>query len=158
MLYYLSMHKNPEDKERKKHNFILNRFFYFFKFSFFGRVTLSRSSFIQTSIFVKTSFWSFFNMVLFFTRPFYSRQDFFLPFSKYFFLKKTNKTFISSFFIQNKLSSYFEKETEWETIFCVFSKIQNTLFLLWQGSNFVNLNKTIKFINTKTRKPFFLIF
>ena len=31
-------------------------------------------------------------------------------------------------FIQNKTSSYFEKETEWETIFCIFLEIENTFF------------------------------
>ena len=39
------------------------------------------------------------------------RTHFFYHFQKYFFLKKTNKTFIFLFFIQNKTSSYFEKET-----------------------------------------------
>ena len=100
MLYYQSMHKNLEDKERKKHNSKLDRFFIFFKFSLFGRVTLSRSSFIQTSIFRKNPFffYHFQHGIFFLSIAFYSRHvSFFANFQstpKMSFSKKTNMTLI----------------------------------------------------------------
>ena len=123
MLYYPSMHKNLENKKRKKHSSILNRFFYFFKFSFFGQVTLSRSSFIQTSIFRKISSffstWHFFYQQLFILNiPFFSfrstLKSIFSIFQFFQFFKKMNTTLIFYFssFIQNKTLSYYEKETK----------------------------------------------
>ena len=59
----------------------------FCKFS--CRVILSRSSFIQTSIFHKNFFLVIFNTVYFLIIPFYSRQNiFFYHFQKYFFFEE----------------------------------------------------------------------
>ena len=44
--------------------------------------------------------------------------------------------FFSIFFIQNKISSYFEKETEEKYVFGIFLEIQNTFFFTSQKSNF----------------------
>ena len=133
MLYHWSVHNKLKTKKERKHISILIRFFHFSIFFFFltfsllGRVILSRSSFIQTSIFVKTSFWSFFNMVHFFNKPFYSRQDnIFFSFSIFsIFLKKTNETFISSFFY-SKINYPITRKEQNENPF--FSRIQNTFF------------------------------
>ena len=122
-----------EDKARKKHISNLIQFFvfqFFSTFSLLGRVTLSRSSFIQTNIFCKIFFFIIFNMVRFFVNLFYSRQNiiiiFFYQFSfdtqKYFFEGNEYDTHLLnfSFFIQNKLSSYFEKEKERKPFFLYF--------------------------------------
>ena len=76
-----------------------------------------------------------------------------------FFLSIFNHLKIFFSFIQNKTPSYFEKETEWETIyfFVYFFRNWKHIFLFWQESNFVNPNKTIKFINTKNKILFFLL-
>ena len=140
-------------QENKKHNSNLNRFFsIFFYFHF-----LVESHYLDPSLFKQTFFckrklslfFIIFNTVFFFNISFQTCQFFFANF-------QSPKNF---FFIQNKTPSYFEKETEWETIyfFCIFLEIENIFFLFWQESNFMNLNKTIKFINTKTRS-FFLFF
>ena len=109
MLYYQSMHKNFEYKERKKHISNLIQFFFIFQFfstfSLLGRVTLSRSSFIQTNIFRKKKtlfFFIIFNMA-FFSTPFIPDMSvFFVNFQLlkniYFFLKKMNKTLVFSIF------------------------------------------------------------
>ena len=62
-------------------------------------------------------------------------------------------------FIQNKTSSYFEKETEWETIFLYFfSRNWRHIFCFDKGKNFQTLMTSWKFINTKTKKLLFSIF
>ena len=94
----------------------------------------------KQTFFVKESHFSIFIHYHFFlfTKPFYSiHVIFFLPIlnhPKIFFLKKTNKTLVFRFFssfIQNKTLPYFEKETEWETIFFVFfQKFKTHFFVL----------------------------
>ena len=98
----------------------------FCKFS--HRVTLSRSFFIQTSIFCKK--FSFFNTFLFLTC-----HHFFLHFSlntQNIFLKKTNKTFIFLIFFyflfKIKHHPTSRKKQNEELFFCIFSEIQNTFF------------------------------
>ena len=99
----------------------------------------------------------FFKMVYIF---FSTTHIFFLyQFQKHIFFKKTNKTFvfsIFSFFIQST-SSYFEKETEWKTLFLSFFKNLNTFFDKSERI-FRILMTVMKFINTKTGKPFFFKF
>ena len=139
MLYHWSVHNKLKTKKERKHISILIRFFhfsiFFLTFSLLGRVILSRSSFIQTSIFVKTSFWSFFNMVHFFTSHFYSRQDthFFYRFQFFNFFEENEwDIHFLIFLFKNKLS-YYEKGTEWKPFFFKDSK---HIFWFWQESNF----------------------
>ena len=84
---------------------------------------------------------------------------FHLTLKKYFFSKKTNTILIFSiflFFIQNKTSSYFEKETDWKTIFLYFFfRNSKHIFLTSKKEFFSKSNDVIKFINTKTEKLFF---
>ena len=42
--------------------------------------------------------------------------------------------------------------------FCIFSEIGNTFFWFDKGQIFSNFNEVIKFIDKKTRKPFFQLF
>ena len=148
MLYYQSMHKNFEDKERKKHISNLIRFFHFFLiFTFWSSHTISIILYSNKHFFVKTFFfffWSFSTWYIFFISNFLFQtcQFFFANFQSpknIIFLKKTNKTLVFSIFssfIQNKTPSYFKKEIEWETIFfCIFQKLK-THFLFWQESIF----------------------
>ena len=100
----------------------------------------------------------FFNNISFQTCQFFF-VNFQLPKNIYFFWRKRIRhsffQFFSSF-IQNKTLPYFEKETEWETIFFVFFfRNLKYIFLFWQESNFPNFNDVIKFINTKQDLLFF---
>ena len=137
MIYYQSVHKNFEDKKKKKRISNLICFFSIFQISLFGRITLSRSFFIQINIFEKKLLLF---LIVFKHRT--SSSQFFLPIfvwhSKYFFEKNEYDThlFNFSFFIQNKLSSYFEKEKERKSFFCIFSEIKNTFFVLTSKSQF----------------------
>ena len=96
--------QNFKDKERKQHNSNLNRFF---QFSLFGRVTLSRSSFIQQIFFVKKTsffFWSFLTWYIFYEPLFIPTCHFFTTFHltlNKVFSKKTNMTFIFLFKIKH---------------------------------------------------------
>ena len=120
MFYFQSMHNETLRINDKEENTYLNRIYFFFcKFSF--RVILSRSSFIPTSIFRKNLFFFIFNMVYFLTTAFCSRHVsfFFYHFSfdasKYFFEENEYDTHFFKFFIfiyTNKMSFYFEKESE----------------------------------------------
>ena len=149
-------------KKRQKRKHLSNLSPHLFcKFS--HRVILSRSSFIQTSIFRKnfSFFFGHFQHGIFFINSFYSRYvKFFVNFqiTKSIFLKKANNTLVFSIFssfIQSKTPSYFEKETEWETIFFLFFKNSKHIFLFWQESIFFNFNDVIKFINIKQDLFFF---
>ena len=129
MLYYQNMYKILKTMKEKKEHFNLNLIFHFFNFHFFGRVTLSRSSFIQQTFFYKKTspfFLSFSTWYIFLT-TFYSRQNLF------FVLKKTNKTPVFSIFLfyskwntillreRNGMKNYF---------FVFFSEIVNTFFFV----------------------------
>ena len=78
-----------EEKERKKHISNLIQFFHFSIFSIFsllGRVTLSRSSFIQTNIFCKRKqlfFYHFQRCIIIFYNIFYSRQNIIIFFTSF---------------------------------------------------------------------------
>ena len=134
MLYYQRMHDETLRKNNRKENtYLIWVHIFFCKFS--HRVTLSRSFFIQTSIlFVKPFFLSFSTWYIFLATFITDMSDFFCQFSitqKYIFLKKTNKTLVFSIFssfIQNKTPSFFEKETERETIFLYFSRNSKHIF------------------------------
>ena len=158
MLYCQSMHKNFEDKEKKKHNSNLNRFFHFFNFCFLVESHyLDHPSFKQ--LFFHKNFFSFlfyhFQHGIFFISSFlFQTCQFFCSTLKNIFFEGTHFFDFSSF-IQNKTSSYFEKKTEWETIFFIFFLKFKTHFLYWQESIFLNLNNAIKFINKKTRSFLF---
>ena len=118
----LSKHaQNFEDKERKKHISNLIRFFIFLISTFWSSHTIPIILYSNKYFFVKNSsfFYFIFNTVyISLTTPFYSGHViYFVTFHstlKNIFLKKTNKTLIFnfSFFIQNKISSYFEKKKE----------------------------------------------
>ena len=80
MLYYQSMHKNFEDKERKKHISNLIRFFYSFFLNFHFSV---ESHYLDHPLFEQTFFrkklllffYHFQHGIFFLTTPFYSRQN-----------------------------------------------------------------------------------
>ena len=80
---------------------------------------------------------------------------------KYFFEENEYDThfLIFHFFIQNKISSYFEKETKWKIFFFIlFLQKFKTHFFDKSERIFLNPNDVIKFINRKTRKLFFKFF
>ena len=109
--------QNFEDKERKKHISNLIRFFHFFNFCFLVESHYpDRLLFKQTFFIKKLLFLSFLVRYIFYQQLFIPNMSvFFANFQSpknIIFLKKMNKTFIFSFFIQNKTSSYFEKKTE----------------------------------------------
>ena len=85
------------------------------------------------TFFVKEHNFFIFNIIIFWTTLFYSRHViFFTTFCltlKFFFVEENEYDTFFSFFIQNKTLSYFEKGTEWKTIFVFFSsEIPNTFF------------------------------
>ena len=157
--------KNWEKENDGKESTYLIRIYLFWKFP--CRAILSRSSFIQTSIFRKNFFLfflSFSNMIYFFQQLlFQTSQFFFVNFqiTQKYFLKKTNKTLVFSIFFlyllfKVKHHPTSRKKTEWETIFLYFFfRNWKHIFLFWQESNFLNFNEVIKFIDTKTGKHFF---
>ena len=156
MLYFLSMHKKTLKKNDSKENTYLIQVHIFF--------ILSRSSFIPTSIFRKNFFFIIFNMTFFLSTPFIPDMSvFFCQFSitqKYIFFwrKRIRHSFFQFFssFIQNKTLPYFEKETEWETIFfCIFFKKFKIHFFVLTRVKFFNFNGVRKFNTTKTGKYFF---
>ena len=121
-----------------KHISNLIRFFIFLIFYFWSG-TLSRSSFIQTTICRKKTFifLIIFSAVFFLTTAFYSRHVSFFFFCQFSF--NTQKIFFSEgprflfFRLLFKIKQHptSRKEIEWETIFfCIFvsSKIENTSF------------------------------
>ena len=102
MFYYQSMHDETLKKKRQKRKHLSNPSPHLFcKFS--HRVTLSRSSFIHTSIFRKNFFFFFdhFQHGIFLITAFYSKWSHFFLFNipKYIFLKKMNKTLTFNFLI-----------------------------------------------------------
>ena len=146
MLYYQSMHDETL-KKRQERKHLSNPSPHLFC-KFFHRVTLSRSSFIHTSIFSKKLLFDYFQHGIFiYNSLFIPNMSFFSPLS--FDIKKKilkeneydTHFFNFSIFIQSKTPSYFEEETEWKTIFfCIFSsEIPNIFF--WQvRKNFSNPN------------------
>ena len=128
-------------------------FFWFFFISTFGRVTLSRSSFIQQIYFFlqkKTTFFHFQHYIFFNT--FYSRHvsfffaNFHLITQKMFFFSKENgcDTHFSDFssfhfFYSSKTLSYYEKGTEWKTIFLYFFQEFETHFFDFDKSQFFQI-------------------
>ena len=141
MLYYQSMHDETLRKNDKKKNIYLIRVHIFFANFLIESHYLDHPLFKQT-FFVK-NFFFFSNMVYFFYQLSLFQTEhhhpiFFLPIfvwhSKIFFRRMTNTTVIFSiflFFIQNKASSYFEKEIEWKTIFLYFF-FKNSKHTFWQ--------------------------
>ena len=151
-----------EDKERKKHNSNLNQFFHFFNFCFLVESHYPDHPLFEQTFFRKNFFFFLiiFNTVLFFLTTFIlDITHFFYHFQKYFcWRKRIRHSFFRFFsFIQNTTLSYFEKETKWETFFCIFFfRSSKHIFLFWQVRvNFSNFNDVIKFIDTKTGKHFF---
>ena len=66
MLYYQSMHKNFEDKERNKHISNLIRFFHFFNFHFLVESHYPDHPLYKHFFVKKLLFFLFFNMVYIF--------------------------------------------------------------------------------------------
>ena len=124
MLYFQTMHNEALRINDKNEDTCLIRVHIFFANFLFESYCLDHLLF-QQAFFVKT---------FSFSTPFYSWHViiFFYIFHsthKIFFWRKRIRHSFFLFFIQNKTPSYFEKETEWETIFLYFfSKIQNTFF------------------------------
>ena len=116
-IYYQSMHK----QNLKKH-LNLTWFFHFFNFHFWVDSYYPDHLLFKQAFFVKKTFFYYFQHHLFIPDVIFF-TTFRLTLKKYFFSKKTNTTFIFSifyFFIQNKLSSYFEKEKERKPLFLYF--------------------------------------
>ena len=142
-----------EDMERKKHTSNLIQFFLFFNFfqHFHFQVEshyIDPPLFRQTFFVKKLFFFIIFNMA-FFNNISFQTYQFFLPIFnhlKIFFLFK----------IKYHPTSRKKQNEKLFIFFVFFLEIENIFFLFWQESNFVNLNKTIKFINTKTRSFFFI--
>ena len=158
MFYYQSMHKSFEDKERKKHISNLIRFFSFFLVEsyYLNHLLFKQAFFVKKKLF----FWSFSTWYIFFlSTPFYSNMSFFHHFSF-----NTQQSFFEEneydihFFIQNKTSFYFGKQTEWKIIFLYFFRNSKHIFFDKSERIFSNSNDVIKFIDTKTKKLFFFQF
>ena len=154
MLYHQSVHNNLKTKRERKHiSNLINFFvFQFLIFSLLGRVTLSRSYFIQTNIFFAKRLFLFlitFNMV-------YFQQPFILDKTPFFWRKRIRHPFF--YFIQNETLSYCEKKNGMKNYFLYFFGNWKHIFLFWQESNFSNFNEVMKFIDTTTRKCFLKIF
>ena len=107
--------------------------------------------------FVKNTFFLSFSTRYFLTIPFYSWQNIFFTifiWHQKIFFEENEYFFNFLFFIQNKISSYFEKERMKNPLFCIFSKNSKHIF----GKSkriFSNTNDVIKFINTKKENFFF---
>ena len=137
MLYHQSVRKNFEDKERKKHISNLIRFFHSFFSLLIGPHYLIHLLFKQPFFRKKTSFFDHFQHGMFFlSTHFYSKH---VIFSKYFFLKKTNKTFIFSIFhflFKIKYHPISRKRQNEKSLFCLFFKNSKHFFLTSQKDFF----------------------
>ena len=164
MLYYQSMYKILKTRKEETHPNLKLIFHFFSTFSLLDRVTLSRSSFVQTNIFSKKKtlslFWLFSTWYIFSTTFIPDMSIFFLPIfnnPKVFFWRKRIKHSFFRIFFYSKWNTILLRKKKWNEkllFFVFFSKIQNIFFLFRPKSNFQVLMTSWNLLTQKQENIF----
>ena len=160
MLYHQSVHNNLKTKRERKHISNLINFFifqFFSTFSLLGRVTLSRSSFIQTNIFRKKTL---FQHLFILDMSSFFFANFQLPKNIFFWRKRIRHSFFSNFFnllfkIKHYLTS--RKKQSGKLYFFVFFFLRNSKYIFFVLTRVKFFNFTNFSLNTKNIFCFFFV-